>query len=79
MVTGNVRVNGISLKGQVLMDLGPCSFSGEKARLKGDRTHRKFKFEQAKDARALGLPKDLYEIMFAENHVSTFLTKQEES
>lgn len=79
MVTGRFAVNGIDLKGQVLMDMGPCTMSGTKARLKSDQTHRKFKFENLKEARSIGVPKHFYELTIAENHVSLFLTKQEES
>lgn len=79
MVTGNFKVNGIDLRGQVLMDMGQCTGSGNKATQKRDKTHRKFKFEQLKEARSIGVPKDFYELIIAEDHVSFFLTKQEES
>jgi len=79
MVTGNYRVNGIDLTGLILMDMGPCTGNGAKATLPNDKTHRKFKFEQVKAARAIGVPKHFYELTIADNHISLFLTKQEES
>ena len=79
MVTGDYRVNGVDLKGQVLVDMGACTHSGARATKSGDKTHRKFKFEQVKEARSIGVQKHFYELTLAEIHVSAFLTKQEES
>ena len=64
-VTGNMAVNGQSLKGVVLVDSGPCGFGGHTTAkdgsklLKKDLSFRKFKFEDPKVAKQLGLPKTL--------------------
>jgi len=79
VVTGDYRVNGIDLKGQVLVDLGACTHSGTSSTKEGDETYRKFRFEQVKEARLIGVPKHFYELTLAEDHVPAFLTKQEES
>lgn len=84
-ITGDLLVNGKSLAGMVLVDLGPCGFAGKTVSkageklLKSDLTYRKFKIEDAKAARSLGLPKTLWEFSFSPQSVAVFLTKHEES
>ena len=46
---------------------------------KKDLTFRKFKFEDPKVARQLGLPKTMMEFHLQPRHVLIFLTKQEDN
>lgn len=82
-ITGNMSANGKDLKGVILVDLGVCGYKGNttvngKKLPKGDLRYRKFKFEDPKVGRALGLPKELMEYIMLPEHVSVFLTKQSE-
>jgi len=83
VISGRMSANGKDLRGIVVVDLGPCGASGGttnrdgKKLLKRDLTHKKFKFEDPKSGRELGLPKDLCEFYLRPEHVSVFLTKQE--
>lgn len=84
VVTGNMSANGKSLKGVVMVDLGLCGATGNtktrdgKKLLKSDLKYRKFKIEDPKVGKQLGLPKSLWEYVFRPEHVTVFLTKQTE-
>ena len=79
-INGNFKINDKDLKGQIVVDMGPCTFSGKtptKSRpiLAGDLTSRKFKFLDPKVAIELGSPKNFATFTLSENHIATFLTK----
>ena len=79
-----MTANGKSLKGIILVDMGPCGHNGKtttdagKKLLKSDLKYRKFKFENPKQGKELGLPKTLTEYVFLPKHIPVFLTKQKE-
>ena len=81
VISGNMSANGKDLKGIILVDLGLCGFSGAtttkggKKLLKSDMVYRKFKFEDPKKGKELGLPKTLTEFTFSPNSIPMFLTK----
>lgn len=83
-ITGNMSANGQSLKGIVVVDHGPCGYAGcttakDGSKLsKKDMYLQKFKFEDPKAGKALGLPKDLMEFHFNKKDISVFLTKKED-
>ncbi len=84
VVTGNVTANSVSLKGVVVMALGPCTWDGRTPR--GGKnpvkipstqlTHLKFKFEDMKQAKSMGIPPDLAFLCFKKDLVGKFLTKK---
>lgn len=83
-ITGNMSANGRSLTGLTVVDMGPCGFSGATSTKDGERlrksdlTYRKFKLENPKEGRSLGLPKDLWEFTLPPHQVPVFLTQKTE-
>lgn len=81
MISGSMSANGKDLNGIVVVDMGLCGYGGSttnkdgKKLLKSDMVYRKFKFEDPKKGKELGLPKTLMEFTFLPKHVSVFLTK----
>lgn len=79
-----MSANGVSLKGVILIDLGPCGYSGTtktkdgKKLPKSDLVFRKFRMEDPKVFKDLGLPKTLSEFTFCKQSIKTFLTIQDE-
>lgn len=84
IISGNMSTNGKSLKDITVVDMGLCSSSGTtktkdgKKLSKNDLTHRKFKFENLKLGKELGLSKSLMEFTLSPEHMAVFLTKQTE-
>ena len=79
-IKNNFQINDVDLKGVIVVDLGPCAFGGRTATkgkklLKGDSTHRKFKFEDAKVAKKLGISKSLATFAIVNEHIGTALEK----
>lgn len=80
MINGNFKINDKDLKGQIVVDMGPCTFSGKtptKSRpiQKSDLTERKFKFLDTKVAIELGSAKNFATFTLSEKHVNMFLSK----
>ena len=77
-----MSANGKSLKDITVVDMGLCAYSGitknkdGKKLGKSDLTHRKFKFENLKLGKELGLSKSLMEFTLIPEHITIFLTKQ---
>ena len=51
----NTSANGVSRDGLVYVDMGLCTASGAKSKIKTDMTHRHLRIETPKDLRARGL------------------------
>lgn len=84
IITGPLTANGVSLTGTVLIDLGPCGYAGKtkdkdgKSLPKKDLKYRKFRFEDVKSAKTLGINKSLTEWSFSEHQIKSLLTLQNE-
>lgn len=84
LVTGNIRLNDVDIRGVILVYIGPCGYAGVTKQkdgsklLKNDLKYSKFKFEDPKVVKDLGLSRSFNEFSFTENEVSTFLTLQNE-
>lgn len=83
-ITGNMSANGRSLVGLTVIDMGPCGYAGVTSNKDGERlrksdlVYRKFKFENPKEGRALGLHKNLWEFTLSPDQVSVYLTQKTE-